>query len=80
MGDGTMGINVIAGLHVSIEQANGCVIADGLIPLDVLFDKLVEGKATHVLTMKLADGRPCVSVYECVYDVVFVFLFQRTWK
>ena len=55
-----MGINIIAGLHVSVEHTNGCVIADGLVPLDVIFDKLVDGKTTHLLTMKLVDGRPCV--------------------
>ena len=60
LGDGTMGLQVIAGLQITIEQANGCVLSEGVLGLDGIFDKLAEDRATHSMSLKI-EGRPCVG-------------------
>lgn len=62
LGDGTLGLNVLAGLRVEVEQANGCVLCEGLVGLDVVFDKFVDGRATYSVSMKTVDGKPCVKI------------------
>ena len=60
LGDRTMGINVIAGLRVEIEQANGCILCEGLLGLDTVFDKFVDGRSCISVSMRLVDGKTCV--------------------
>lgn len=59
LGDGRMGLNVIAGLRVEVFQSSS-VICEGVVGLDIVFDKFVDGRACHSVSMKLPDGKVCV--------------------
>lgn len=54
-----MGLNVIAGLRVEVFQSSS-VVCEGVVGLDIVFDKFVDGRACHSVSMKLPDGKVCV--------------------
>lgn len=66
----------MAGLQIVIEQANGSVLCEGVLGLDSVFEKMVDGRATHSVPLKI-EGRPCVGAISRL-RIVSLFVIQRS--
>ena len=60
VGSGPMGVGVVMGVHVTVEQASGKVVAEGVVGLDRVFEEMADGRGSCVVNMKTATGANCV--------------------
>ena len=77
MGDGPMGITVLAGLRVSVETGKGEVLGEGVLPLDGVLNRMQDGKSDAVVRLEGMDGKSTVET-EKLWDVVDLFDLQGT--
>ena len=61
VGGGPMGVGVVMGVHVTVEQTNGNVVAEGVVGLDRVFEEMSDGRGSCVVRMKTANGAICVG-------------------
>lgn len=69
MGDGPMGITVLAGLRISVETGKGEVLGEGVLPLDGVLNRMQDGKSDAVVRLEGMDGKSTVET-EKLWDVV----------
>lgn len=79
MGDGPMGVSVLAGLRVSVETARGEVLGEGVVTLDGVLGRMQEGQSDAVVRLEGMDGKNSVGV-GIAWDVVDLFDVQRTQR
>lgn len=75
MGDGPMGISVLAGLRVSVETGKGEVLGEGVLPLDGVLNRMQDGKSDAIVRLEGMDGKSTVET-EKPLDVVDLFDLQ----
>ena len=63
LGDSALGITELAGLRVTVEQANGVPLFEGIVPLNVICNGVKEkGILKHRIQLKTSSGpQHCVG-------------------
>ena len=82
LGDGTMGISVIAGLRVAIESGKGALLCEGILSLEGVMNRMGEfdgNKSDGIVELEDCEGHQSVDV-EYMFNIVSFPHLQRTDK